>query len=57
MNVLDKARALKCFGKLVENIELDPDPNAQDELTDEYNCANCDTRAYCREIALTLEKK
>lgn len=52
---LEKARAMKCFGKLVENVELDPDPNTQDKLTEEFNCKNCDSYKYCRKLADTLK--
>jgi len=54
VNKLEKARAMKCFGRLVENVELDPDPNTQDELTEEYNCKNCDSYKYCQSLADTL---
>jgi len=54
MTKLDKALAMKCFGKLVENVELDPDPNTQDKLQDEFNCKNCDTYEYCQKLADTL---
>lgn len=51
---LEKARAMKCFGNLVEQVELDPDPKTQDELMDEFNCRNCDSYQYCRKLAGTL---
>ena len=55
MNKLEKGRAMKCFGKLVELVELDPDPNTQDELLKEYNCANCNSKTYCDQLADTLQ--
>ena len=54
MTKLEKTRAMKCFGRLVERVELDPDPKAQDELTKEFNCKNCDTYKYCQTLANTL---
>jgi hypothetical protein len=57
MTKLDKGRAMKCFGDLVERIELDPDPHAQDELQKEYNCANCDSKPFCDALADTLKDK
>jgi len=54
MTKLEKAKAMKCFGKFVEIVELDPDPNAQDELQEEYNCKNCDSFDYCTKLADTL---
>lgn len=53
-NKLEKARAMKCFGRMVEYVELDPDPKAQDELMEENNCKDCDTAKYCCELANTL---
>jgi hypothetical protein len=55
MEGLDKARAMKCFGELVEAVELDPDHNAQDKLTEEYNCKNCSSYKYCCQLADTLK--
>jgi len=51
---LEKARAMVCFGKLIEQVELDPDPKAQDDLQEEFNCKNCDSYGYCRQLANTL---
>ncbi len=55
MTKLEKARAMRCFGKLVESVELDPDPKTQDKLQQEFNCKNCGSYGYCRELACTLE--
>ena len=54
MERIEKAKAMKCFGKLVEAVDLDPDPNAQLELEDEYNCRNCESYQYCIELSDTL---
>ncbi len=54
MNKLGKARAMKCFGELIERVELDPDPDTQDQLMEEFNCENCDSYMYCKELADTL---
>jgi len=51
---LEKAKAMKCFGRLVETIELDPDPNAQDEQTEAFNCKECEFHEYCCKLANTL---
>mgnify|MGYP003395713136 CR=1 FL=1 len=55
MTKLDKSRAMVCFGKLVEKVELDPDPNTQDKLLEEFNCRNCDSYIYCQILADTLK--
>ena len=55
MTKLDKSKAMQCFGRLIQNVELDPDPKAQDKLQTEYNCVNCDTYKYCCELADTLK--
>ena len=55
MKKLEKARAMKCFGKMVEQVELDPDPNTQDKLAQEYNCKNCNSFKYCCKLADTLK--
>lgn len=54
MTKLEKAQAMKCFGELVRIVELDPDPKAQDKLTEEYNCKNCDSYEYCKKLADTM---
>ena len=54
MTKIDKAKAMKCFGSLVEQVELDPDPQAFDKARKEYNCAECDSRQYCDKLAWTL---
>lgn len=54
---VEKAKAMVCLGRMVSVVELDPDPKAQDKLTREYNCANCDTYAYCKKLADTLKVK
>ena len=54
MTKLEQARAMKCFGKLVENVELDPDPNTQGTLEEEYNCKNCESSEYCVTLSDTL---
>jgi len=54
MTKLQKARAMMCFGELVQTMELDPDHNTQDNLMEEFNCKNCDTYKYCRRLANTL---
>ena len=56
INNLDRARAMKCFGGLVEWVELDPDPKAQDKLQEEFNCKNCDYYDYCCTLSDTLTK-
>ena len=53
---LEKARAMQCFGKKAEQVELDPDPYTLDILTEEYNCANCKTYKYCDKLADTLSE-
>ena len=55
MKKLEKARAMECFGGMVEIVELEPDPNTQDKLTEEYNCKNCGSHKYCRKLANTLK--
>ena len=55
MEKLEKARVMICLGKMVENVELDPDPKTQDKLTKEYNCKNCDSHNYCCKLAATLK--
>ncbi len=54
VNNLEQARAMKCFGGQVALIELDPDPNTQDKLQEEYNCKNCASYIYCCTLADTL---
>ncbi len=54
MDRIQQARAMKCFGGLLESVERDPDPHTQDKLQAEYNCANCETRDYCKRLADTL---
>ncbi len=54
MTKLEKTKAMKCFGGLVEMAERDPDPKAQDIYTEEFNCKNCDSCEYCRKLADTL---
>jgi membrane protease subunit (stomatin/prohibitin family) len=49
-----KAEAMRCFSKLVLQINNDPDPKAQDEITETWNCANCNTYKYCCQLADTL---
>jgi len=56
MTNLTKSQAMRCFGKLVEAVELDPDPNAREILIEKNNCFNCDTFQYCTELALTLSR-
>jgi len=51
---LDKAKAMKCFGGLIERVELDPDPQTQEKLTEEFNCVGCDSFSYCRKLSDTL---
>lgn len=54
---LSKAKAMQCFGKLVEAVLKDPDPKGQAKLTEEYNCKNCDSYSYCtNSLAVTLNK-
>lgn len=55
MNKLEKARAMKCFGRLAEKVELDPDPNTQDKLQEEYNCQNCDSHLYCVKLYVVIQ--
>lgn len=55
MTQLEKARAMQCFGKLVEYVEQDPDPKPQGNPQDGYNCKNCGTYEYCRQLADTLK--
>ena len=54
LNKLSKAMAMQCFGRMVEIVENDPDPNAQDELAEEYNCKNCDSYQFCHNLTLLL---
>ena len=54
MNKLEKGKAMQCFGRLVESVELDPDPDTQGKLTEEYNCRNCNSYKFCRKLAGTL---
>jgi len=49
-----KATAMKCLGGKWEIIALDPDPNTKRELTEEYNCVNCNDYQYCRKLEATL---
>lgn len=51
---LDKAKAMVCKGVFVKTVELDPDPNTQDSLTEEYNCKDCTYYPYCLKLADTL---
>ncbi len=55
MTKLEKVHAMECFGKLVQNVELDPDPKTQDKLQEEYNCKNCNAYEYCQKLADTLK--
>ena len=55
MNKLEKGKAMKCFGRLVEQVECDPDPRTQDNLTEEYNCKNCDSHRFCSQLADILK--
>jgi len=52
--VVGKTDAMQCFGRIVRNIILDPDPETQADLTKEYDCKNCDSYSYCCELADTL---
>ncbi len=54
MTNLEKARAMKCHGRLIENVELDPAPDTQDKLVEEYNCKNCESYNYCATLSGTL---
>lgn len=56
MDKLNKAQAMKCFGNMVEIVAHDPDPKAQEELEEEYNCFNCDAHFYCRTLEDTLKQ-
>ena len=44
------AEAIKCLGGKLEIVASDPDPKAWEELTKEYNCANCYDAEVCRAI-------
>ena len=55
MKQLEKARAMKCFGRFAEMVELDPDPKTQDKLQKEFNCRNCVNWKYCCQLAETLK--
>jgi len=55
MTELEKARAMKCLGKLAEITALDPDPNTREDLTKEFNCFNCASYDYCRKLAKALK--
>ncbi len=54
MTKLEKGKAMQCFGKLVVNVELDPDPQTQDKLMEEFNCKNCGSYQYCQQLSDTL---
>lgn len=54
MKRIAKARAMQCFGKLTEYIELDPDPKAKEEMQEYFNCKECDSYGYCAQLGLTL---
>lgn len=56
MTKLEKSRAMKCFGRLAETVELDPDPEAQALLQKEYNCKNCSSRPCCERLAAILRE-
>lgn len=51
---LEKARAMKCFGKFIEIVEPDPDPNTPYKALEAFNCKNCDNYKYCCKLADTL---
>jgi hypothetical protein len=53
---IDKAKAMQCFGRLVEKIEEDPDPKAQDKLTSRLDCKDCSNHEYCCKLADTLKE-
>lgn len=55
MNKLEKAKAMQCFGKVVEYVELDPDPTTKNMITKEYNCKHCESYKYCCKLADTLK--
>lgn len=55
MKKLEKARAMKCFGGMLEWVELSPNPHTQDKLTGEFNCKSCDFYKYCCKLADTLK--
>jgi len=44
------AAAMKCLGGKLEIVAADPDPLALEELTEEYNCANCNDSKICRKL-------
>ena len=54
MTQLEKAIAMKCFGKMTEMVNLNLNRDTQDKLQEEYNCKNCDNFEYCCKLADTL---
>jgi len=54
MTMLEQARAMQCLGKIIEAVELDPDPTTQDKLTARNDCTNCKSHDYCCELSDTL---
>lgn len=57
MTKLEQARAMKCFGRRIEMVELAPDPDTQDKVIKEYNCLNCELLTYCKTLSDTLEEQ
>lgn len=51
MVMLEKGKAMQCFGRMVELIEKDPDHGTQAKLQAEYNCRVCDSYPFCRQLA------
>jgi hypothetical protein len=50
MTRIEKAMAMKCFGKLAEYVVLDPDPNIEEKLKKEFNCDECSSGEYCEKL-------
>ena len=50
------AEAMKCLGNKLEIVAADPDPNAMNELTEEYNCKNCVSIGFCQRLFIFVAK-
>ena len=50
-----KAKAMVCFGRMIGEVEADPDPKTQDMLQERNNCKNCNWLLYCKRLVNTLK--
>lgn len=52
----ETAKAIQCAGRLLELCTCDPDPEAQDKYTGEFNCAACDNHRICCTVLESVEQ-